>query len=81
MEVTTLPKPLVQRVLQGLAKGAGRNTHERHGGPEKMIAEADGAGIGGSLPVRFDEREVETEQGRSREAPPGTRKSRTDRAA
>jgi len=46
-----------------------------------MIAEADGAGIGGSLPVRFDEREVETEQGRSREAPPGTRKSRTDRPA
>ena len=30
VEVTTLPKPLVQRVLQGLAKGAGRNTHKRH---------------------------------------------------
>ena len=46
MEVTTLPKALVQRVLQGLAKGAGE------------------------LHVRFDEREVETEQGRAREAPP-----------
>jgi hypothetical protein len=46
VKVTTLPKALVERVSQGLAEDAGRHARQRHGGHEKMIAEADGPEIG-----------------------------------